>query len=161
MKNKLIVFAFLTLFSLIFAGCGEQQKYYAGEKVSPDDIARYSEEIFTEENKPTEETASENTATSDNKIVDIITTDDITTTESHIFDTLEIDTGNTEPEPETDPIIDTQIYFWTPSGTKYHIYRDCGYLANSDTVLSGTLEEGMAAGKSGLCKNCEKKLNNN
>lgn len=61
---------------------------------------------------------------------------------------------------ENDPITETNLYYWTPDGGKYHIFRDCGSLANAKTVLSGTLEEGMAAGKSGLCKTCEKRISN-
>lgn len=109
MKKIVLLLLLAVCFFAILCGCEKETKYYAGEKVSPDDIARYSEKIF-------DETA--------------------------------------------DPIIETGVYYWTPDGGKYHIFRDCSSLANAKTVLSGTLEEGMAAGKSGLCKTCEKRISN-
>ncbi|MBO4213062.1 MAG: hypothetical protein J5894_03000 [Clostridia bacterium] len=107
--RKIKVLIILALLAVIFAGCSEKQKYYAGEKISQDEITRYSEEIFAEKEK-------------------------------------------------VDPITATDTYYWTPDGIKYHIFRDCSTLAKSNTVLSGTLEDGMLAGKSGLCKTCEKRF---
>ena len=109
-KAKLFLILF-ALFIVIFSGCSEKQKYYAGEKISQEEITRYSEEIFSEKEK-------------------------------------------------VDPITATDVYYWTPDGVKYHIFRDCGTLSKSTTVFSGTLEEGTAAGKSGLCKTCEKRISN-
>ena len=66
--------------------------------------------------------------------------------------TLEIDMKS------ADSIVSIETYYWTPNGTRYHVFKECSSLARSKTILSGSLEEGQALGKSGLCKNCEKKL---
>ena len=44
--------------------------------------------------------------------------------------------------------------YWTPGGEKYHSTQDCPSLARSNTILSGSIREAQAAGKSEPCKNC-------
>lgn len=44
--------------------------------------------------------------------------------------------------------------YWTPGGEKYHSTQDCPSLARSSTILSGSLSDAQAAGKSEPCKNC-------
>ena len=50
---------------------------------------------------------------------------------------------------------------WTQYGKVYHIYYSdeewCQHLNNSDTVVVGTVEEAIAAGKTRLCKTCAHK----
>ena len=47
---------------------------------------------------------------------------------------------------------------WTKYGKVYHIYVDednwCQHLNNSDSVVIGSVEEAIAAGKTRLCKTC-------
>ena len=47
---------------------------------------------------------------------------------------------------------------WTRYGKVYHIYVNdedwCQHLNNSDTVIKGSVEEAIAAGKTRLCKTC-------
>lgn len=52
----------------------------------------------------------------------------------------------------------TDVY-WTKGGGVYHLSEDCQHLNNSDTLILGTVEEAVAAGKARLCKTCAK--NNN
>lgn len=44
--------------------------------------------------------------------------------------------------------------FWTESGKLWHKSYDCSYLANSKTVLHGTLEEAKLEGKEKACERC-------
>lgn len=44
--------------------------------------------------------------------------------------------------------------YWTPGGEKYHSTQDCPSLARSSTILSGSISEAQASGKSEPCKNC-------
>lgn len=44
--------------------------------------------------------------------------------------------------------------YWTPGGEKYHSTQDCPSLARSNTILSGSISEAQAAGKTEPCKNC-------
>ncbi|MBQ3913274.1 MAG: hypothetical protein K6F16_04855 [Lachnospiraceae bacterium] len=52
--------------------------------------------------------------------------------------------------------IDGNVY-WTHYGHVYHLSENCQHLNNSDTLVTGTVEEAVAANKSRLCKTC---LNN-
>ena len=66
----------------------------------------------------------------------------------------------TEPETDTEPNIEKDGFlYWTASGTKYHIYRDCQSLKNSTKIESGTLDEAKSAKKSECCKYCSNRLN--
>lgn len=50
-----------------------------------------------------------------------------------------------------------EVVYWTKSGSVWHSYSDCGHIKNSNNVISGTVEEARSAGKSNLCKSCEKR----
>jgi hypothetical protein len=62
------------------------------------------------------------------------------------------DPNETTTTPSTQPNIgETETVYWTASGTKYHLYRDCQSLKRSTNVESGTLEESK---KAECCKYC-------
>lgn len=44
--------------------------------------------------------------------------------------------------------------FWTESGKLWHKSLDCSYLANSKTILHGTVEEAKLEGKEKPCSRC-------
>ena len=44
--------------------------------------------------------------------------------------------------------------FWTESGKLWHESYKCSYLANSKTILHGTVEEAKYAGKEKPCERC-------
>lgn len=44
--------------------------------------------------------------------------------------------------------------FWTESGKLWHNSHECSYLANSKTVLHGTIEEARLEGKEKACERC-------
>lgn len=44
--------------------------------------------------------------------------------------------------------------YWTPSGKSYHATSECSTLSRSKTILSGTLDEALAAGKTDPCNVC-------
>lgn len=76
------------------------------------------------------------------------------------FDNVNPDKVNAtlvQPQKET---IETQVkdttktYYWTPSGKSYHTTKDCPSLARSKTILSGTLSDATAAGKTDPCDKC-------
>ena len=45
-------------------------------------------------------------------------------------------------------------YYFTPNGKSYHTTKDCSTLSRSKTILSGTLDEAIAQGKSDSCDKC-------
>lgn len=55
-----------------------------------------------------------------------------------------------EEDQNTDKLV-----YWTKGGGVYHFYKDCGYIKSSSEVLSGTEEEALEAGKSGVCSRCQ------
>jgi len=52
------------------------------------------------------------------------------------------------------PINNTQTYYWTPNGKSHHTTDKCSPLSRSKTILSGTLEEAITAGKIDPCDVC-------
>lgn len=50
----------------------------------------------------------------------------------------------------------TGIY-WTEYGRKFHLYEDCQVLDRSETLMTGTADEAIAAGKDVICRLCEKR----
>jgi len=55
--------------------------------------------------------------------------------------------------PATD---NTRIVYWVPSGKSYHYTDKCSTLSRSKIILSGTLAEALAAGKTDPCDKCVK-----
>lgn len=53
---------------------------------------------------------------------------------------------NVEPQSST--------VYWTPNGKSYHTTSECSTLSRSKTILSGTLDEAIAAGKTDPCNVC-------
>lgn len=47
-----------------------------------------------------------------------------------------------------------QTVYWTPHGKSYHFNRNCPTLSRSKTILSGTLAEAKATGKTDPCDKC-------
>lgn len=53
------------------------------------------------------------------------------------------------------PASETQnTVYWTPNGKSYHSTQGCSTLARSKTILSGSLDDALAAGKSDPCDRC-------
>lgn len=48
--------------------------------------------------------------------------------------------------------------YWTVSGTVYHAFEDCPHLNHSLELMEGNSTAAIEAGKTRLCKTCEKKL---
>ena len=91
-------------------------------------------------------------------------------TTSQEAESAPVDTPNEEPsetepnesEPiqsQRPPIGEITTVYWTKSGTKYHIYRDCQSLKKSTDILSGTIEEAKENKKAECCKYCEDDFN--
>lgn len=56
---------------------------------------------------------------------------------------------------DPDKLPDAEAY-WTEGGGVYHTSRDCGHLSRAKTVISGTIDEALAAGKAKICSTCAK-----
>jgi competence protein ComEC len=53
--------------------------------------------------------------------------------------------------PATD---NSRIVYWTPNGKSYHYSKNCSTLSRSKTILSGTLQQALDAGKTDPCNVC-------
>ncbi len=47
--------------------------------------------------------------------------------------------------------------YWTEHGKKFHLYEDCQALDRSETLITGSAQEAIDAGKGTICKFCEKR----
>ncbi len=47
--------------------------------------------------------------------------------------------------------------YWTQHGKKFHLYEDCQALDRSETLITGSAQEAIDAGKGTICKFCEKR----
>ena len=50
--------------------------------------------------------------------------------------------------------LDLNCVYWTPNGKSYHSTKDCVALLKSTHVISGTLDQAIAAGKTDPCSKC-------
>lgn len=50
-----------------------------------------------------------------------------------------------------------KVVYWTEGGSVFHLDEDCSHLNRSYELTAGTPEEAEQAGKSRLCKSCEKR----
>ena len=69
----------------------------------------------------------------------------------------------TAAPPETTPPVtsaptenQTDTVYWVKNGGVWHLRRDCSSLSRSKEILSGTVNEAIAAGKERVCKLCGK-----
>ena len=53
----------------------------------------------------------------------------------------------------------TTDVFWTPGGGVYHTHEDCGHLANSYNLSTGSVTAAVEAGKTRICKTCANRDN--
>ncbi len=98
--------------------------------------------------------------------VDINDLESIFATTPQVAESTPINDGANSESQETDPIPNTQpsvgeneTVYWTASGTKYHLYRDCQSLKRSSNVESGTLKQAQENKKGECCKYCASKFN--
>lgn len=64
-------------------------------------------------------------------------------------DTTPITTFESDSRTKSTP--DTHTYYWTQSGTVYHMYIDCSHLKNSTNIQSGSIDQ---SNKGRCCKTC-------
>lgn len=78
--------------------------------------------------------------------------------ELFIQDLFNEENNSAEKEPSSEELEpeEAECYFVSGSGEVYHTRADCNYLKNSKNVISGTLADASAAGKTRLCSACSK-----
>ncbi len=128
-------------------------------------------ETLTETAPETEtetETASE--ASTEAETQNEIETETETKSEAYSEDAVNLESGasaeSVSPTPPAEsvpvpavsqpaPASETQnTVYWTPNGKSYHSTQGCSTLARSKTILSGNLDDALAAGKADPCDRC-------
>ncbi len=92
------------------------------------------------------ETESENITETESEAVK----ETVSETETETKTEITVELNSTEVE-ETENTV-----YWTEKGGVWHLTRDCRYIKNSTSVLSGTVEEAIESGKTKLCSACGK-----
>ena len=132
MRRSCIILFYILIISFglcIFTGCAEylypERKPYAGEQITPQQIAEISESM------------AESKAIAESEKAALKTESD------------------TEPPfvPDTDSLGNTVVY-WTDNGSVWHINSKCPSLSRSLKIEIGTEESAINAGKERLCKKC-------
>lgn len=116
----------LPVLIFILSGCSEysdfSRGFYAGETITPDQIAAISAGLVASEKSAAE---SKQTAAPE-----------------------------TVKKPVDTDAAGNIIVYWTAGGSVWHTDRNCGSIANSSAVVSGTINEAAAAGKTRACMKC-------
>ena len=121
---------------LILPSCAPSNDFKGGRPISKEDLASVSASLFTTTQEP-----------------DDIQTPDSSSAEATTSPDTDTDTtSNTEIE-ETDSL--DRVY-WLPSGTVYHLDRNCSHIADKENVNETSVQEAQDNGRR-LCKTCEKK----
>lgn len=129
--------------------------YSGGQMLDDELMSSMRAEIIgenTETSKPSETIKDETIGTIKDETDEI----SIEETESNKSD-AEGESGNSKDEDSTmqDHTETNNTVYWTKGGGVYHLYEDCGYIKSSSEILSGTSEEAIEAGKSGICSRCQ------
>ncbi len=73
---------------------------------------------------------------------------------------IEVDTSSNMTNAVSTEQIETESIekvYWVTNGKVWHLFKDCGYLKNSNPILSGNVEEAVSEGKETVCSSCSKK----
>ena len=141
----------------------DKGSFDGGEILNEELLSEIRAEIFTyssdtstesEENTNLSESSSyETEIESENEAITSEETENCDTTseriEESILTTEETEKGTTSSSGK--------VVFWTESGSVWHSFKDCGHLKNSKEILSGSVDDAIAAGKEKLCTTCQKK----
>lgn len=165
MKNKRwIIAAFILACTLIFGSCSNyvnsSDDFYGGDIIDSEMLSSIAESVFAsdeslrpDQTEIHDESEKENDSTN---FGDDNVTDEPSSSDSEGESDENTSTDNDQQEETTKRVHDG-VFYWTESGKVYHKWADCGYLKNSDNVLSGNAQDVEAAGKEKLCSSCEKK----
>ncbi len=133
MKSKhFCLLLLLPVLILILSGCSEysdfSRGFYAGETITPDQIAAISAGLAeSEKSAPGSSQAA---------------------------------APQTERKPADTDTAGNIIVYWTAGGSVWHTDRNCGSIAKSSAVVSGTINEAAAAGKGRACMKCSQDYEN-
>ena len=164
MRRLALLMTVILLF--ILPSCGASDEFKGGRPITKEDLESVSASLFTTAGEPEDDQANEppsieTTALPDTDTTAISDTESVTTTDTD----TETETG---PDTEAMTALDTETVtdpteteatvtvYWLPSGTVYHLDRNCSHIADKENVNETSVQEAEENGRR-LCKTCEKK----
>ena len=179
------IFAIVILMSLSFTSCSyfaaDIPRFGGGELLDKEMISSIKSEIFS--GSDTSESETNKSGNESQVIIDVRETEaeeesetsskaepttedrsEITDEPQSSYDTEEEDTvldtagieSIFETSSEATETGDRITVYWSKGGSAWHLSTKCHYIAESDTVYAGYVEDAKAAKKSKLCSYCEK-----
>ena len=153
-----ITMAFLSSCSLFMP---PKQKFDGGELLDADKLAEIKEEIFSNKSysedatsvQTEKETEAKTECTSEPyETVEIESKTEITSEEDgSVVTETDIESNTATGETERNE----SLVYWVDGGEVWHTNENCRYIKNK-SVVSGTVEDAMAADKTRVCSSCNK-----
>ena len=164
-KKVLLVLMCLGLF-LGFCSCDfdeSRNNFLGGELLDNEKLSEIRDSIFTEESNTVTGEGDENSegnqdSTQGNSSES--SENNETVTESEVTNDSQTENNdNTQSEgiTESETIGKSELVYWTKGGSRWHLFRDCYHIKDSENVISGTEEEAIEAKKEKVCSSCAKK----
>ena len=157
-----VFFVLLLLSSIAFTSCAlflaDRETFDGGEILNDEKMSEIRSKVFATD--PIETDANDSEESNSNASVADQTEQSKETdkNDKHSATETEIISSSAEENTtvETDSLHDTQdVVYWTQNGEVWHTEQDCRYLKNK-SVISGSQEDAIDAGKSRLCSSCGK-----
>lgn len=180
MKNyikRISIIVLCVVFLSILCSCDldeSRNNFSGGDLLDVEKLSELKDSIMTEESEIAEtekekqtqdnesvkyNTEPESTSKIEDTANEEITNDVVTegSTETSLGNDEEsVSDSESEELSETEIANKDELVYWTEAGKVWHLSPDCHHLKNSEKILSGTIEEAMAAKKTKLCSSCEK-----
>ncbi len=178
-KKLLTVVLYVALLSILCAcDFDESRNNFSGGKLLDEEkLSEIKSSIITEESEISEAEAETKTQNKESTVLDSAETESIIeiendetekenitnnyvtegSSETNVGDGEEsVSNLESEESSETEITNEEQTVYWTKSGKVWHLSPDCHHLKNSTNILSGTIEDAIAAKKTKVCSSCEK-----
>lgn len=159
---RMITLALLLV--MLFSGCSQAYNDMTNAKdtgqvtLTPDYVAEISRELASSsdttalsQHATTPADRTTQSAPADTTAAATTTAHTETTASDHAAAATTTHTETTSSDRSTDV---QDIVYWTVSGSVWHTDKNCSSLEHANEILSGTVNEAIAAKKSRVCKKC-------
>lgn len=159
MMKRTIALLFVAFFILSSVSCsmvhGNHETFNGGEILDDEKMSEIRSQIYsTFETETVKDEATQTDKTETNEEETETNEDETDNSSSETETESDISSSDTVMPEETETSMKADVY-WIESGEVWHIKRDCRYLKNK-TVVSGSVEDAVAAGKIRACSACGK-----
>lgn len=154
--NTLSLALCVLLLLLTLVSCMREPKELGGVPVTPEMLASVSRSLDEAKESETTSKKTNKTQASEETQAQTVHTTSSEVNQSSVADT----TANSEASSVVTVVTALEevgipeTVYWTESGKVYHWKETCGSLRHSEHVLSGSVDEALAAKKERACKSC-------